>query len=114
MKIQDNEGAYIGDGGQLRVEPVRKPKWDREGIHALLGFIVAMWPLAALVWGTDMLLWSALAMQPVALLLFLAYEITEGWRINDWSYRDIGGYMIGWIPGIMTFLTVGILIFKFA
>ena len=26
---------------------------------------------------------------------FLAYEITEGWRIRDWAYRDIGGYMIG-------------------
>ena len=26
---------------------------------------------------------------------FLAYEITEGIRIHDWAYRDIGGHLIG-------------------
>ena len=114
MQIKDNTNAYLGDGGQLRVDPVRKPKWDREGIHAGIGLFIALWPLAVLFWGTDILLWAALAMQPVAMLLFLAYEITEGWRINDWSYRDIGGYMAGWFMGISIFLMGGILQWHFS
>ena len=26
---------------------------------------------------------------------FLAYEITEGLRIRDWAYRDVGGWLTG-------------------
>ena len=49
-------------------------------------------------------MWAMLAMQPVAVLLFIAYEVTEGWRLNDWSYRDIGGFMGGWVFGLTLFL----------
>ena len=27
--------------------------------------------------------------------LFVVYEVVEGWRIKDWAFRDIGGYLAG-------------------
>ena len=55
-----------------------------------------------------MLLAACLVAQALGVVLFLAYEITEGWRIKDWAYRDIGGFMIGmtaaFIGGMVTAL----------
>ena len=111
-EIKENPGSYIGDGGQVRLDPVRQLKWGREGIHFALGLFVALLPLVAVLWGTVGLMWAMLAMQPVAVLLFIAYEVTEGWRLNDWSYRDIGGFMGGWVFGLTLFLMGSILLFQ--
>ena len=37
--------------------------------------------------------------------MFLTYEITEGWRIQDQAYVDIGGFLLGYclssVPAII-------------
>ena len=108
-EIKENPRSYVGDGGQVRLEPVRQLKWGREGVHFIIGLYCGLLTLAALMWGNRMLLWLAVAMQPVVVILFIAYEVTEGWRIRDWSYRDIGGYMAGWLLGLTMLVIAGIL-----
>ena len=82
-----NPAWYIGDGLQWRKEPVRTPGIGREGMHTFVGLFNA----------------ALLAFNPVAAAIvfvgFLAYEITEGLRIRDWAYRDIGGHLIGFAVG---------------
>ena len=82
-----NPAWYIGDGFQWRKEPVRTPGIWREGMHTFVGLFNA----------------ALLAFNPVAAAIvfvgFLAYEITEGLRIRDWAYRDIGGHLIGFAVG---------------
>ena len=61
---------------------MRKPKWDREGVHALLGLFTAG------------LLWSAEtpALVAGAALFFVGfwvYEVVEGWRLRDLAYRGV-------------------------
>ena len=105
MAIKENAGAYIGDGGQLRLDPVRRFRWGREGQHALVGALVVVPAALAYALGSQALWWASMAvMQPLALVMFLAYEITEGLRINDWAYRDIGGYMAGWLFAMSVFV----------
>ena len=89
QKPTDNPGWYRGDGGQWRLDPVRRPKWDREGIHAIAGMFTAGLLALGIVSGAV-----------IFFIGFLAYEITEGWRIRDWAYRDIGGYLIGLAIGL--------------
>lgn len=46
----------------------------------------------------------AVLVSPVAAGLltatFLAYETLEDWRLHDWSYIDVEGYMAGLVVGI--------------
>ena len=106
-QIKDNPGAYIGDGGQLRLDPVRKPKWDREFIHGFLGLLVGLFALVGMLWGTSTMFWGSIATGAVITFLFLAYEITEGLRINDWAYRDIGGYLTGYTIATASWVIAG-------
>lgn len=71
---------------QWRKEPARGCHPMREGIHFLVGLLNAF------------LILSPGPFEIAAVLVFLgflAYEITEGLRIRDWAYRDIGGHLIG-------------------
>ncbi len=95
----DNPGWYRGDGGQWRLDPVRKPSLMREGIHALLGAVVAALPFLDALAGVDLA--QLLTAQALITILFLAYEITEGWRIRDWCYRDVGGFLMGFVAVTM-------------
>ena len=104
-----SEDYYIGEGGQQRLEPVRGVNPMREGIHAVLGFgVVAVSAGLATAFGwafkrsqddfeAPVLL--AIAVSYICTWLFLRYEETEGQRIRDWAYRDIGGYLVGWLAG---------------
>ena len=71
---------------------MRTPGVMREGIHAFVGLFNA----------------ALLAFNPVAAAIlfvgFLAYEITEGQRIRDWAYRDIGGHLVGFAVGSIVFI----------
>ena len=82
-------------GKRWRKSPPRKPGLDREGIHLLAGLLFAALPWIAWWFGFHTVFWGLMAVQGMALVTFLAYEITEGWRIKDWAYRDIGGYLVG-------------------
>ena len=86
-------------GRVWRREPARKMSLDREGVHGAFGFL--MGTLMALSLATDTLIWGILGVQAITLVLFLSYEITEGLRIRDWAYRDIGGYLIGWLVPVV-------------
>ena len=98
-----NPAWYIGDGQQWRKEPVRILKWDREGIHGILGLIVgALFPLAAIV--PEIPHWYSVGTVALVTFLFLTYEITEGLRIRDWAYRDIGFFVVGLL--VSTFIGV--------
>ena len=90
-----DDALNIGDGHQFRYEPVRTPGVMREGIHAALGVLVALLPFLAF-WFAPALLIVGIVSSVVAVVLFMAYEITEGLRIRDWSYRDIGGLLVGY------------------
>jgi len=39
--------------------------------------------------------------QVVIVILFLAYEITEDWRIKDHAYLDIKSFMVGYIATML-------------
>ena len=89
----ENPAWYIGDGGQWRKDPVGRWTWKREGMHAVLGALAGLLIVAALFGHLP----ESLALGTVGLMLagFLAYEITEGLRIRDWAYRDVGGWLTG-------------------
>ena len=108
-EIRENENAYIGDGGQLRLDPPRKFKWSREGVHFAIGLYCSLLATAVMLLATEGLMWAVIAMQPVVVAMFLVYEITEGRRLNDWSFRDIAGYMAGWLFGLTLFVILAIL-----
>ena len=95
-----NEGWRRGDGGQWRLDPVPHKRWAfwREGIHFIFGIGVGLWLLAGIIAGVPLL--PLVGLQAIVTVLFLAYEITEGWRIRDWAYRDIGGYMAGYFVAV--------------
>lgn len=78
--------GYVSETtGQLRYAAPRGFRWDREGIHAPVGAAVAG------------LLWRRYRDEAfVALVLFLAYEISEGYRIKDGAFRDIGAAAFGY------------------
>ena len=90
----ENPAWYIGDGGQWRKDPVHRWAWQREGMHAVVGRpgrpSDRRRPLrpassTASHWGAVGIMFTG----------FLAYEITEGLRIRDWAYRDVGGWLTG-------------------
>ena len=52
---------------------------DREGLHAVVGAMFGLMPFLAYWWGDSMLLRRrASVAQALGVVLFLAYEITEG------------------------------------
>ena len=89
----ENPAWYIGDGGQWRKDPVRRWAWQREGMHAVVGALSGLLIVAALFGQLP----HGLALGAVGIMFtgFLAYEITEGFRIRDWAYRDVGGWLTG-------------------
>ena len=95
-----NPGWYRGDSGQWRLDPVRRPSFWREGQHAILGVFIGLLPFLVHSWGLSAGFEATLVAQVLVTLLFLAYEITEGWRIRDFAYRDIGGYLGGFVVGV--------------
>ena len=103
-----NPAWYIGDGQQWRKEPVRKQKWDREGIHAGLGLLLGILPFVANQWVSELTV-IALVASVMTIVLFMVYEITEGWRIRDWGYRDIGSLTIGYFVATCVGLAAAIL-----
>lgn len=78
-----NSLLYIGEGGQWRLEPVRKPNIMREGMHIGVGAFNALLMAESPVHGVAFASGFAL------------YEITEGLRLRDWAYRDLGGHLVG-------------------
>ena len=95
---KDSSPAWYveGEGHRIRwrKEPERSWSMTREGMHMGVGAIVGVL-LMLTQFGIP---WSAvLGVQAIATLLFLAYEITEGIRILDMAYRDIGGYLTGFL-----------------
>ncbi len=92
--------AYLTEdkawGVRWRAMPARQIRWDREGIHGAVGLVFGVLFALALLTGDGFLLASAAVGQAIVLTLFLAYELSEGDRIRDFAYRDIGGYVVGW------------------
>ena len=60
-----------------------KFRWDRAGIHFVLGWAVKD------ACGADGQLLLAIT------AAFLVYEVFESLKINDYCYPDVGGYMCG-------------------
>ena len=71
--------------GFERVYAEEQKQWDREGTHSLLGALVTYLYLDG----------SSLELLLTVTGLFLLYEIREHVKINDWAWRDIGGYLTG-------------------
>ena len=95
----DGDPAWWYTGKRWRLEPARKMSWDREGIHAAFGLLLGC--LLALALHTGIGVETVLRITAISVVLFLAYEITEGLRLRDWAYRDIGGFMVGWLAPIV-------------
>ena len=74
--------------------------WDRQGTHAGFGGVIGLtWLvplLAGNIWLILALIASVAVFQTIATVVFLTYEITEGWRIQDQAYVDIGGFLLGY------------------
>lgn len=103
---KDSSPAWYveGEGHRIRwrKEPERSWSFTREGMHMGVGAIVG----ALLMLTQFSIPWSAvLGVQAIVTLLFLAYEITEGIRILDMAYRDIGGYLTGFLVTSIASLT---------
>ena len=85
---------YIGRAGQLRYK-VAPWMLDRQVAHIPVGlaisWLVFLWPLDV----DSGVLWGARLTAVLLFASFVLYEITEDWRINDWAYRDIQGFLIG-------------------
>ena len=94
----DGDPAWWYTGKRWRLEPARKMTWDREGIHAAFGLMMGV--LLALALHSGKGIETALSVNAIAFVLFLSYEITEGLRLKDWAYRDIGGAMAGWLAPV--------------
>ena len=83
-------GGYISETTQQRrwraPDVIRNFRWDREGVHFPVGVIIAALTYA----GQFHAAWMVLT-------FFLAYEISEGWRIRDGAFRDIGAAFIAFL-----------------
>ena len=96
-----NPEFYIDERAMnWRREPARGFSVMREGIHAVLGLGLGLLVAFAL-FSTPLVLVYALTVTAIAVVLFIAYETLEGWRIRDWAYRDIGGFKMGFLPPAM-------------
>ena len=94
-----NFAFYISDAtGQWRKEPAREPELMREGIHAALGGFLGIWLALGLALG-GWLGTLSIVVVAVSMFLFVVYEVSEGWRIRDNAYRDVGGALTGFLAG---------------
>jgi hypothetical protein len=95
---KDSSPAWYIEGHGHRIrwrkEPERGWSITREGMHMGIGAVVGAL-LVLTLFGVP--LPAVLAVQALVTVLFLAYEITEGIRILDMAYRDIGGYLTGFL-----------------
>ena len=101
----DNPRWHKGEHGQWRL-PKPSANWQREGQHACLAALVGACPAIAYIFGNLELLILTLVGQVMVGILFLAYEITEGWRLRDFAYRDVGGYLAGSVAALVIGLGV--------
>lgn len=81
--------------GQVRRRAWKRFVWDRQGSHGVLGLIVGL-SFALTPWVPLALIICA---QVLAFARFATYELSEGWRIKDQAYVDLGGEMAGWLIG---------------
>ena len=105
-------GWRIGDAGQWRRDPVRKFAWGREGQHFALGLLLAIVSASGIIF-EELHIAYGLAIGAQVKIGFIVYEISEGWRIRDQAYRDIGpafvGYLVGGIIVIAGLVVYGLL-----
>ena len=87
-------GLYRGRAGQLRR---RIPPWmlDRQVLHIPAGLAVSWLLFLAPFDPTASLLVGARIAAALVFFGFIAYEVTEDWKSNDWAFRDIEGFTIG-------------------
>ena len=87
----------------------RKFMLDRQGIHIVLGAVVAMPFLALAALKADEFWMGAwFAVSVVVTHLFLRYEEVEAKEIADDAYIDIGGYLGGFLVVALVALVVGV------
>ena len=91
------------ENGEWRQSPQRGWQWDRQGAHALKGAALGA---ANLIHLTGVPLWAILAVVALGLHAFLRYEETEEDEIDDRAYRDIGGWLVGYLPTALGSLAV--------
>ena len=118
MQIKDNTNAYLGDGGQLRIDPVRKWGIDREWLHMGLGLLVWQCPVVAFLWALGgphgaLAFWAVLVVALAITHVFIRYELTEGQSINDNPYRDILGFKAAMIVVLLEFTVLAVLQHQF-
>ena len=99
-KLGNNEEYIDEQTHRWRIEPARQPSLFREYMHAVLGLAVGGFGVFGLFVGGPLLIF-ALAINGLAMVKFLAYEITEGLRLTDDAYRDIGGEKVGWLLSVI-------------
>ena len=93
-------GWRIGDAGQWRRDPVRAFRWGREGQHFALGIMLALISALGMYFDAVHIAYGIAASAKI-LVAFLTYEISEGWRIRDQAYRDIGPAFVGYLVGAL-------------
>lgn len=102
----ESERFWI-QNGEWRQNPARKMSWDREGIHAAKGAAIGASLLFNLI-GIPLL--PILALIAILAYVFIRYEETEESEIDDRAYRDIGGWLIGFMPAAFgSLLLIGLL-----
>ena len=92
-------------GRYWREDPPRHPAFDREGVHFLMGLMLAFLYLASLYRIADyddmIVLLKVFAMvgltlvYPLIILGFFIYEAYEDKDIGDRMWRDVGGWVLG-------------------
>ena len=99
--MEERKGYISQTTGRRRwraPDVIRGFRWDREGVHLPVGFIIAG------------LLWAGMTHYAyITFAFFLAYEISEGWRIRDGAFRDLGAAMVGFL--IVTAIVFGMKVF---
>ncbi|MBM3156450.1 MAG: hypothetical protein FJ004_04110 [Chloroflexi bacterium] len=73
---------------EIKIKRPRKipTTFYRAGLHAPLGALAA---------------YLGDVPQVVLVILFLAYEISEDWRIKDHAYIDIKSFMVGYVATLI-------------
>lgn len=94
-RFKDNPDAFTGRYGQKRLPAAHNWHWDRQGIHAALGF------------GFGLTLFLHWILPLVLSYLFVNYERSEDENINDFAYVDIAGFLIGFS---LSAITTGLII----
>ena len=95
--MEDKRKRFIGYFGQQRFSAKIPWKWDRQGQHMIVSFLVTIGAIGA-----------ALVLPPMLIgLIYLAityvfvqYEVTETGDINDFAWPDLYGWALGVIPAV--------------